>query len=334
VRRLGGESFRYLPLRWLFKRRKGKSKVEEKPYLWMVDFTPQRDWIERRGLLLWLAFFFSEIGAGIYLVSLFLGIRAGSLIGWLTCALLGGGLHLAYLGKPERVWRAILRPQASEISRGTILLALFLMLGAFQQASSLGFFRSLPWPINSLYFKIVMSVLGFFVITHGFMTLNVISALPFWNSATVPLLSLASGIWLGTQMVTALSLGIHQNHIFATLEPVARWSLFSYVFLAIFYLWNAKHSSLAAQESLRLLTKGELAPLFYVGVLLIDLLIPTIITILIYAEPTDLRHDLLYLRVGCAFFGDLFLRYCILKAARYFPLIGTNVISGMRRTVW
>jgi len=133
-------------------------------------------------------------------------------------------------------------------------------------------------------------------------------------------------------MVTGLGLGIHQNEIFATLEPMARWSFFSYVFLVIFYLWNAKHSSLAARQSLRLLTKGELAPLFYVGVLLIDLLIPTIITILIYAKPTVLTNDLLYLRVGCVFVGDLTLRYCILKAARYFPLIETNVISGVRRT--
>lgn len=298
----------------------------------MMDFTPQREWIDRQGLLLWLAFFFSEIGAGIYLVSLFLGFQAGSLIGWLACALLGGGLHLAYLGKPERIWRAILRPQTSEISRGTILLTLFLILGAFQLAPHLGFFSSLRWASSSLFFKIVMSVLGFFVITHGFMTLNVISALPFWNSATVPVVSLASGIWLGTQMVTGLGLGIHQNEIFATLEPMARWSFFSYVFLVIFYLWNAKHSSLAARQSLRLLTKGELAPLFYVGVLLIDLLIPTIITILIYAKPTVLTNDLLYLRVGCVFVGDLTLRYCILKAARYFPLIETNVISGVRRT--
>jgi len=87
------------------KDKKGKSEMEEKPYLWMVDFTPQREWIDRQGLLLWLAFFFSEIGAGIYLVSLFLGFRAGSLIGWLTCALLGGGLHLGYFGPRHRKYQ-------------------------------------------------------------------------------------------------------------------------------------------------------------------------------------------------------------------------------------
>ncbi len=302
-----------------------------KPYLWMMDFTPQREWIDRQGLLLWLAFFFSEIGAGIYLVSLFLGFWLGGVIGWLTCAVLGGGFHLVYLGKPERAWRAILRPRTSELSRGIILVSLFLILGILQLAPSLSYFQGLPWESGSLFFKIVMSILGFFVIIHGFITLSVVSALPFWNSAIVPVLSLASGIWLGTQMVTGLSLGANETEILAALEPVARWSLFSYVFLTIFYLWNARHGSLAAQQSLKLLTSGQLAPLFYVGVVLIALIVPTFLTILIYAKSVEPTHGVLYLRVGCAFFGDLTLRYCILKAARYFPLIESNVIAGIRQ---
>jgi formate-dependent nitrite reductase membrane component NrfD len=302
-----------------------------KPYLWMMDFTPQREWIDRQGLLLWLAFFFSEVGAGIYLVSLFLGFWIGCLVGLLSCALLGGGFHLAYLGKPERVWRAIFRPQTSELSRGTILLGLFLIFGVLQLAPSLSYFSGLPWESSSLFFKIVMPILGLFVIIHGFVTLSVISALPFWNSAIVPVLSLASGIWLGTQIVVGLGLGISQNEVLVPLEPVARLSLFSYVFLTIFYLWNAKHSSLAAQQSLKMLTKGELAPLFYVGVVLIALIVPTLLTILIYAKSIDPTAGVLYLRVGCAIVGDLTLRYCIMKAARYFPLIESNVIAVIRQ---
>ena len=300
-----------------------------KQHLWMMDFTPQREWIDRQGLFLWLAFFFSEIGAGIYLVSLFQEFWIGCLIGWLSCALLGGGLHLAYLGKPERIWRVIKRPRKSELSRGSILIALFLILGALQMAPYLSPL-SFPWGGNALFFKIVMSVLGFFVIIHGFITLSFISALPFWNSAIVPVLSLASGIWLGTQMVTGLGLAMSQNEMVMALEPVARWTLFLYVFLTIFYMWNAKHSSLAAQQSLKLLTKGEFAPLFYVGVVLIALLVPTLVTVLIYTKTLETTHSVLYLRLGCAFVGDLTLRYCIMKAARYFPLVESNIIAGIR----
>jgi len=101
-----------------------------KPYLWMTDFTPQEEWIDGKGLLLWLVFFFSEIGAGLYIVSLFVEFRGGALAGWICCAILGGSLHMAYLGKPMRVWRSVLRPKSSELSRGIILTGLFLIIGA------------------------------------------------------------------------------------------------------------------------------------------------------------------------------------------------------------
>ena len=54
------------------------------PYDFMVKHTPQKAWIQGKGVLLWLAFFFSEIGAGIYLVSLFLNVPQGWLFGWLA----------------------------------------------------------------------------------------------------------------------------------------------------------------------------------------------------------------------------------------------------------
>ena len=297
--------------------------MEMKPYFWMIDYTPQKEWIDGRGLWLWLAFFFSEIGAGLFIVSLFLGFWLGGVIGWISCAL-GGGLHLIYLGKPLRAWRTILRPKTSELSRGTILLGGFLIMGLLQLALSLKGFQFLPWSEDALFFKIMLSILGFFVITHGFMTLSVISAVPFWNSAIMPPLSLVSGIWVGTQLAIGLSSGVQ-----VAVEGAARWSIFSYALLVLFYLWNAKHSSLASQKSYHLLSKGELAPHFYIGVVLIALLIPLIITVYIYARPGEPALGMLYVRVICALIGDLALRYCIFKAARYMPLINSNVVRGL-----
>ena len=39
-------------------------------YDWMAKYTPQTEWIERRGVLLWLAFFFIELGAGVFFMRL------------------------------------------------------------------------------------------------------------------------------------------------------------------------------------------------------------------------------------------------------------------------
>lgn len=46
-------------------------------YEWMVKYTPQTEWIEGNGVMLLLAFFFTEFGAGIYLVSLSSTSRGG-----------------------------------------------------------------------------------------------------------------------------------------------------------------------------------------------------------------------------------------------------------------
>jgi formate-dependent nitrite reductase membrane component NrfD len=297
-----------------------------KPYLWMTDFTPQTEWIDGKGALLWLAFFFSEIGAGVYMVSLFLGWWAGGLAGWLGCAILGGGLHLAYLGRPAKAWRSILRPGSSELSRGIILMGLFLGLGVFQMAP--GLVSGLPWEGNTLFFKIVLSILAFFVITHGFMTLSFMRAVPFWNSGIMPVLCLASGLWVGGQFTVAMAMGAGDFPLVTTLEPVARWFLFAYVLLTLFYFWNAAHGFMASRRSVEVLLKGDLAPLFYVGIVGFALTIPLIITLYFCANPVDSARGFLWLRVFCALVGDLVLRYCILKAARYMPLIHSNLLTG------
>ncbi len=85
-----------------------------KPYEWMVQPTAQTQWIKEKGIFLWLAFFFSEIGAGLYFVSLFYEYRAGLVLGWLSTLVLGGLIHVLYRGNPMPAWRMILKPETSE----------------------------------------------------------------------------------------------------------------------------------------------------------------------------------------------------------------------------
>ena len=48
-----------------------------KPYEWMINPTRQQQWIDNKGIFLWLAFFFSEIGAGLYFVHFFMNTKPG-----------------------------------------------------------------------------------------------------------------------------------------------------------------------------------------------------------------------------------------------------------------
>ena len=74
-----------------------KIKSNRLTYYWMLKNTTQSAWIENKGRLLWLAFFFTEIGAGTYLVSLFINCRPGLLVGWFIALALGGFFHILFL---------------------------------------------------------------------------------------------------------------------------------------------------------------------------------------------------------------------------------------------
>ncbi len=78
---------------------------------YMADFTPQREWVEGRGIFIIIAFFTGGIGGGLYLLSLLQGFFAGALIAWLIVLLIKFPAHMLFLGHPFRFWR--LRPRHS-----------------------------------------------------------------------------------------------------------------------------------------------------------------------------------------------------------------------------
>ena len=287
-------------------------------YEWMVKHTPQEEWIEGKGILLWLAFFFSEIGAGIYLVSIFLNFRPGWLMGWLVSLVLGGIIHLGFLGKPLRSWRMLLRPASSEISRGMWVVLLFAVMGFFQVLPVV--VSGVPWSGDSSALKVIMGILCILLITHGFSTMNVVRALPMWNSAMMLPLSLVSGIWVGSQ-TTELMLLIGGHDITAA-EVWARWSLFSYMGALLIFLWGCLHSSETTRMSIKSILTGSSSATFYVVVVAVGLIIPLIITLLVWGNASaSVSGSLQFLRVTCVLIGDLAMRYNIMRGALYSPLI-------------
>ena len=293
-------------------------KTELMDYEWMVKYTPQEEWIRGKGLLLWLAFFFSEIGAGIYLVSLFLNFPAGRLTGWLIALVLGGAVHMAYLGQPMRSWRILLRPATSELSRGLWAILIFAIIGFFQVAPVV--YSGLPWTGTSIALRIVMGILCVLLVTHGFMTMNVVKALPIWNTSMMIPLSLLSGIWVGSQAVEVMMFMAGREISLA--ELWSRWSLLGYTGTLLVFLWGIAHASQAAWTSAQKFLKGDNMPYFYIGVILIGIIVPLIITFSIWSTGAgQAGGGLLLLRFLCVVVGDLAMRYSIMKSAVYSPLI-------------
>ncbi len=288
-------------------------------YAWMVDYTPQREWIEGMGKALWLAFFFSEIGAGLYFVSLFSGQVPGLIFGWLLSVPVGGSLHLTYLGHPMKAWRAVLRLGTSELSRGMIITVLFGAFGALQLAPMLPLLSGLPWDLDTTFFTPVMGILSVLVMMHGFMTLSSISALPFWNTATLVVLSVTSGIWVGSQLATGTALFFGDAGQLSSLETWGRGFLLAHLFVISAFIWDSAHGNETKKASLNRLFHGRLSLLFCAVGLGLGLAVPLIITLDgIYHA---LNKGLLVVRLTSALVGDAALRYGILRAGLYTPLV-------------
>jgi hypothetical protein len=121
--------------KWSALWQKFTQKRQQPEYEWMIEPTQQEEWIEGQGAYLWLAFFFSEIGAGIYFVSLFIDFSAGLILGYLMALGLGGWLHMRYLGNPMRGWRILTKYKTSELARGMWIIMAFAVHRVFSDSA-------------------------------------------------------------------------------------------------------------------------------------------------------------------------------------------------------
>ena len=282
---------------------------------WMLKYTPQTEWIERRGILLWLAFYAGGLGGGLYLVSLYFNSLWGMFMSWLIIAGLKGGAHFAYLGKPWRFWRMMFRPQTSWLSRGLIFVILFTGFAAIQIALSFW----LPGSVWELVFKVLAGIMAFAVATYTGIILMTIKGVPFWNSPLIPLLFVLCGILGGFGLSVVIALNSSQVNI-AAAETGSRWLLIINALLVVIYLWRAANRETTGKQSVLEQIRGSVAPVFWIGVVALGIIIPLIIVFSSYfiGESSAL---LLVTGVLCEIVGGLALRYCILKGGAYTPLI-------------
>jgi formate-dependent nitrite reductase membrane component NrfD len=285
--------------------------LSKEKYEWMVKYTPQTEWIEGRGILLWLAFFFIELGAGLYFIANIFESWPGMLAGWLICLVLGGGLHFLYLGKPFRVYRAFMKPQTSWISRGMIFIAFFALLGLIQLLS-LQLLQA-----NPLALKVIIGVVAFLEVIYGGFAMSYVSALPIWSTPLIPAIYTVASIWGGTELLVGINLLGHQ-HV-ADAESWGRILLIFFAFLLVLYLFSIRYVSNTSHEAIHRIVKGDLALLFYTGVILIGLLFPLVVASLSFLGM--LNPMVIIVGILCGIIGDLSMRYCIMKGALYTPLL-------------
>lgn len=281
----------------------------------MTKPTPQAEWIEGGGKLIWLALFFTETGAGLYFVSLYFGNLLGMFLGWLVCLFLGGGSFLVHMGHPLRAFRAVLKPRTSWISRGVIFLSAFGALGI------LNLFLGYIQPDREfIVLKIVMGLLCILVAIYAGMLMSYVRAIPLWNTGLLPISYVVAGLWSGSEIL----LGIHLL-TGAPLEQIETWIrvlLPSFALILILYLVSITSASPIGWMSVKRIVAGDLSLPFYFGAVVVGLLFPVgVVLCSVHAGISSVSPAILLSAILGGLVGDLTVRYCILKGGLYSPLI-------------
>lgn len=290
--------------------------------LFVDSFKVQKEWIEGKGMLLLLAIFFGELGAGMFLVSWYLNFLQGMVLGIAIVASLKTTFHILFLGQPLKFWRAFTRPQSSWISRGVIIMSVFVVFGGLYVLPAIPGFSWLPWDAQSLLGNtlLVVAIIAALaeIIYVGFLLASSPS-IPFWNTGLLPILfvtySLLDGAGLTFIIAPAMgneAINIHQ------LKRIEIWLTLFAIINILAYIWTMYHTTLAGKESVIELLKGRIATTFIGGVLIVGILIP--LPVAIYAHFTLMPYAILGLTALMALAGGFLLRYSILKAGIYPPL--------------
>jgi formate-dependent nitrite reductase membrane component NrfD len=291
----------------------------------MVKPTPQTEWIDRRGKLVWMAEVFTSLGAGLYLVSLYFNNWWGMLAGYLIIMCLKLPPHLIYFGKPLRFWRTLIpftdSWKTSWFTRGINFTVYFGTIVFFQLIITY-FFPGTGWDIA---LKVLGGILAFLVGIYSGFIMSYCRSVPFWNTAMLPLILLIAGITDGFALMLAIGM-VDTSVDTAAVEFGSRILLIVNIIFIAAYVWNATYISKTAKYSAMLLLKGKLAPVFWIGVIACGIISPLVISVSSYFSG-DASTPLLITAIVFHTIGAITLKYVLLKAGIHNPILPVKTTS-------
>lgn len=281
----------------------------------------QKEW----GWPIALAVFLGGLGGGLFLLSEFLCLNWGMVLG-----IIGMGLSVVFLvldlDKRPRFWRVFSKPGTSWLSRGAIFLTGALVFGILYVAPS--YISWLPWKAGTALEYLIgltAGIFAFLVILYTGFLLSTSSSIPIWNTLFLPI-QFAIYAFLGgidvIFIIKALGWLSVDGEIFA---PIAAALLIATLVLLGIYLAIMFSAKKGAKEGVNLLVKGKLSPLFIWGVFVVGLIIPIVIDLLIiFLFPnlaTATPVTLLGISATLTLIGSFLYRFTLLKAGVYYPRI-------------
>ena len=134
-----------------------------------------------------------------------------------------------------------------------------MMLFVIFVAIQLVFSYWLPGSAVEIVFKVLAAISAFIVTVYTGFVLKTVKAVPFWDSALLPVLFVLCGVLggFGLSVIIALNGG---NIDIAAAETGSRWLLIINALLIVIYLWSAANREATGKQSVMEQIKGSNAP--------------------------------------------------------------------------
>ena len=271
--------------------------------------------------LITIAFFLGEVGGGLFLVSLFLPGKlslAAAVVGWFIVTVGKNFFHTLYLGRPLRFYRMVMRPNTSWISRGFFLT---LSLGLFGALHIMFRLKGIDTPTSTAV-QWIAGFSAFGVMIYDGIVMTYSPSLRLWNNALLPVMRTAYALMGGVTLAIFLAalapyhnlLSEMQIHNLVNLE---RGLIVANLIMIVIYTLTMTYATYEAKESALLIIKDKYPFVFWVGVVLVGLIV-------IFAVPflfTTHSVGLLLFVALCELFGDFCILFLIMRSGVYTPLM-------------
>jgi formate-dependent nitrite reductase membrane component NrfD len=274
-----------------------------------MDLRAQQEWSWL--LAIWL--FLGGSGSGLFLLYLSFGLPP--LYGAVALALiLVGGIDLLIeLGSPLRAWRTVFRAGTSWLSRGACCVSLFIVAAALSVAPRLEFLS----PFVPLHNSLALQALGWFaglcavviILYPAFFFRSTSRAVPFWNTPLLLLFFVSYAVLGGAGVMLVLTPIVGAP---AQIESLAVALIVLNAVMVAIHLADMQRAGGSAAESVRLLNRAPLSFLFWIGVVLIGMVLPLVELLFLRSTPVAAGAFILI--------GGFLFRYCLLKAGVYVPI--------------
>lgn len=274
--------------------------------------------------LIGTAFFLGGLGGGLFLLSLLTGHPAGMLAGYLTVIVGKNAAHLKFLGRPERFWRAAMRPDRSWIARGIWATGL---LGISGMLLLMPYLFGPQWQLSGWMEKAataVAAVSALFIMFYDGFVLNSSRGIAFWRTILLPLLMLMYAT-LGGSTLSLTIRELRGEAIPVFLINLEHALLVLNALLLVVYLLRMNQSLPAARETLQQWLRGRYSRAFFGLVLGVGLLATLLLS---FAQSRVETQWLVVLIAACELTGDFSLVMLLLKSGLFPPQTAPAFAQG------